>query len=154
MVAVRVATLDDIGLIDLLQQELAESDRPFDSTIKKETPRYVTLSKIVSIISSKDARVFIAEDGNKPIGMLQVSIYDECGDWAVYKKKGNIEIVFVKGEYRGKEVASELMKKALVWLESRGIDRSQVMTYIQNERALAFYKKHGFRELVVTLVRD
>lgn len=150
---VRAATLDDLGLVDLFQKKLVDFERKLDEDIREGEARYYPLTKIISVITSKDGLILIAEEEGSPVGIAMAEIEEEFGDWARETKKGNVGLFFVEEELRGKGVSDKLMAGLLNWLESRGIKRAQVFAYTNNQRALSFYNKHGFKEKTVTLVR-
>lgn len=53
--------------------------------------------------------------------------------------------LYVEKNWRGMGVGSSLIKKIIEWQDPTQPIRLRVATY--NERAKAFYKKHGFREI-------
>jgi ribosomal protein S18 acetylase RimI-like enzyme len=59
-------------------------------------------------------------------------------------KAGEIESVYVEKEYRSQGIGTDLMKRALAWLEKNGPVRIRVSVADGNEEAFPFYRKFGF----------
>lgn len=65
-----------------------------------------------------------------------------AGSSARYSGTLHIETLWVDGAYRGRDVGSELIRRAERMALSRGITRSHVET--TSFQALPFYAKHGY----------
>ena len=77
----------------------------------------------------------VALDEDKIVGVVHV-----------FKTKENqhLAALYVDKEYYGTGIAQRLMKNVLTWINPRVVTDLEVAVY--NERAKAFYRKHGFRE--------
>jgi GNAT superfamily N-acetyltransferase len=64
---------------------------------------------------------------------------------------GEIDSMFVEEHFRGSGIGSELLRRALAWLETVGASSKIVTIAHGNERALAFYKRFGFHPRVILL---
>jgi len=64
---------------------------------------------------------------------------------------GEVDSIFVEETYRGFGVGSELLRRALTWLESAGATSKIVSVAHANERALALYKRFGFHPRTILL---
>jgi diamine N-acetyltransferase len=64
---------------------------------------------------------------------------------------GEIESMFVEEHFRGCGVGSELVSRALAWLDSVGASSKVVTVAHGNERALAFYQRFGFQARTILL---
>lgn len=62
------------------------------------------------------------------------------------QKVAELHELFVKKEYRGKGVASELMEKSIEYGIEKGRNVMGLWVGEKNEPAKRFYRKHGFRE--------
>jgi ribosomal protein S18 acetylase RimI-like enzyme len=60
------------------------------------------------------------------------------------EKTGEIDSVFVNPSYRGFGVGDALMKKALAWMDKKGVATKIVEVTVGNEQALGFYSRYGF----------
>jgi len=80
-------------------------------------------------------RVDLAIDGGRGIGYCVSSISYGVGE---------IDSIFVEDSYRLSGIGSELMKRALSWMENDQVERIKLAASIGNEEVLPFYRSHGF----------
>ena len=59
-------------------------------------------------------------------------------------KLAELESMFILAEYRGSGVGSELISRFRSWCQAHDVERLTVTAYAANQRAIAFYKRHGF----------
>ncbi len=85
--------------------------------------------------TDKGYRVWVAKDGGDVIGYCLA----KRGEQENY-----VDALYLLAEYQGKGVAQQLMAEAFAWLGSAKPIGLGVVTY--NARAIAFYRKLGFRE--------
>jgi ribosomal protein S18 acetylase RimI-like enzyme len=64
---------------------------------------------------------------------------------------GEIDSMFVEEAFRGRGVGSELVRRAIAWLESSGATSKVVTVAHANEEALAFYRGFGFQPKTILL---
>lgn len=69
---------------------------------------------------------------------------------------GELDSIFVEETFRGMGIGSELIRRALEWLESVGASSKVVTVAHGNEEALALYRRFGFhpRTIVLQQPRD
>jgi ribosomal protein S18 acetylase RimI-like enzyme len=78
---------------------------------------------------------WVAKDADKIIGMCVA---------AKGTDKNTLGAIYVLPEYQGKHVGSQLLDKALAWL---GREKDIVLGVVAyNQKAIGFYKSHGFIE--------
>ena len=58
--------------------------------------------------------------------------------------KGEIDSIYVEPEFRGRGIGRNLMRRALAWLDERGVESVVVSILMGNEAVLDFYAKFGF----------
>jgi len=66
---------------------------------------------------------------------------------------GEIDSLFVDEPFRGRGLGSELMRRAIEWMDAAGATSRTVVVAEGNERAHGFYRKFGFLPFSVTLAR-
>jgi GNAT superfamily N-acetyltransferase len=66
---------------------------------------------------------------------------------------GEIDSLFVDARFRGRGIGSELVRRALDWMDGAGAGLRTVVVAEGNERARAFYARFGFLPFSVTLAR-
>lgn len=64
---------------------------------------------------------------------------------------GEIDSMFVEKAFRGRGIGSELVRRALAWLDGAGATSKLVTVAHANEEALAFYKRFGFQPKTILL---
>ena len=69
---------------------------------------------------------------------------------------GEIDSIYVKEDLRGQGVGSELMRRALAWLDSKKVAAKIVSVMSDNDEALAFYRRFSFhpRTILLQEIRD
>jgi len=77
---------------------------------------------------------FIAEVGEKPVGMVTTTSYGRLG-W--------IGCLIVEPEKRGKGIGTELMRQALEYLEQKGVETIRLDAV---QEAVSLYRRLGFTE--------
>ena len=88
--------------------------------------------------SQTQMRIDLATDKTttQHIGYIVSSITKE--------KTGEIDSIFVNPSYRGFGVGDALMKKALVWMDKKGVTTKIVEVAVGNEQVFGFYSRYGF----------
>lgn len=56
----------------------------------------------------------------------------------------NVGELFVREPHRGRGLADRLLDRAVAWGRERGCERVSLSVNVDNERARAFYERHGF----------
>lgn len=98
-------------------------------------------------LQNRETKVFIAVEGNEAVGYLEVHKVPRLRKSKYY---GEIEGMFVREQYYGKNVASSLMKLAFKWAKEQDFDCIRLYSGFELKRAHAFYKKMGFSEAGIT----
>lgn len=78
---------------------------------------------------------WIAYDRDKPAGIVMYAYSPEQADIVTFG---------VLPEYRGKHVSDELMKESFRFLSGHGIKEIFLEVAVDNEHAIALYRRHGF----------
>ncbi|MEN9338237.1 MAG: hypothetical protein RIQ41_551 [Candidatus Parcubacteria bacterium] len=87
----------------------------------------------------------LAVDGDTIAGYVYVEVMPtESADCYEVKTVGHIDSIFVLEEYRGKGLGTELINRAVEWLQSKAISVCTIGVRVENEAALDLYQKLGF----------
>jgi [ribosomal protein S18]-alanine N-acetyltransferase len=70
-----------------------------------------------------------------------------CVSRGLVRRRAELVSIAVAPDARGKGVADALLIRTLRGLRRRGIPRVGLTVKVTNERARAFYEKHGFRKV-------
>ncbi len=84
--------------------------------------------------------VFVAEAGGAVVGYVTTRLDH-------FASIGRIPNLAVAEAYRGRGVATALIRHALNWMRGRGMALAKIETLEQNERGQSLYPKLGFREV-------
>ena len=93
--------------------------------------------------AARDMRIDLAQANGETIGYLISAITTDG--------VGEIESIFIDDAYRGKTIGDQLMRRGLDWLDEQRVHTKVIDVAVGNERAYAFYARHGFYPRVVTL---
>jgi ribosomal protein S18 acetylase RimI-like enzyme len=95
---------------------------------------------------------FIAEENNEIIGFAIGRIKEK--DHKVIDKEGYLEEFFVTEQMRGKGIGKKLFDKIVEEFKREGCKSIGTDAYATNTKALKYYRKLGFKQRIVKLVRD
>jgi GNAT superfamily N-acetyltransferase len=65
--------------------------------------------------------------------------------------RGELDSIFVDERFRGRGFGTELIRRALAWLETTGASSKVVTVAYANEKALALYQRFGFHPRTILL---
>lgn len=135
----------EIDLIKPLWEELIRHHMDISVNFKNsfKTRTFEDRKKYL-LADSRRLKVLGAEDIyiKKTVGYCISSINGE---------EGKIDSLFVKDQYRGKNIGQELMNRSLDWLYQNEIENITIGVLYENERALQFYEKFNFVPMTYTL---
>jgi ribosomal protein S18 acetylase RimI-like enzyme len=88
-----------------------------------------------------------AWDGDKIVGQMEMQILEE-------PRRGYVNLFYLIEEMRGAGASGQLQGYALDFMRRHGVQIAQLSVSPTNARALAFYRKHGWRDLGLRPGRD
>jgi len=94
---------------------------------------------------------FVAEEDQKVVGFIVGKINDK--PHKVLSKQGYIEEFFVTGGKRGKGIGTMLFNKIVEEFKRHNCNFLGIDAYITNEKALEYYRKLGFQDRVIEMVK-
>jgi len=151
-VVIRVAEKEDVKQAADLMVRMKKLNGEFDPLFKvvkdadERASRYLNES-----IASKNCLVLVAESDKKVIGFLRAEVKDRLFYEPV--KEGVITDFYILPEGRRKSLGNEILNKASKKLKQMGVAMILVEFPAQNEIAVRFYTKTGFRALVNTYAK-
>jgi len=69
------------------------------------------------------------------------------------KKKGSVDLIYIKKEFRRKGIGKKLTKERLKWLKSKGVKSISAKAYIKNKPTINNLKNLGFEVTAVRLYK-
>lgn len=109
-----------------------------------------------SILESNKEEGFLYYLNNKYVGFINVSIRSDYVNGSESSPVGYIEGIYVKPEYRNRNIARKLVRAGEIWANSRGCMQMASDILIDNNASYDFHKKVGFDEAerVICFIKD
>ncbi|MFI5693902.1 GNAT family N-acetyltransferase [Kribbella sp. NPDC051586] len=150
---VRTAIADDVaGLVASTAALFAEDGAARDRLRNPEWPVLHGRDWYAGLMADPAALVVVAAAGPEVVGHL-VGTYADCSEmWLA--PRAELVSMFVAPRRRTEGIGSHMVGRFTDWARERGAARIQVDAYAANERALRFYRRHGFTRLSESLAAD
>jgi len=135
-ITIEKATKSDLPEMAKLLAILFEIESDFEIDYNKQ------LSGITTLFNEKSSDILVARHENRVVGMvtMQRLISSAAGDFI-----GQIEDLVVKEDYRKMGVGSRLINQMRNISQNHGYKRIQLAADVNNDNALHFYNRRGFR---------
>lgn len=98
------------------------------------------------LIGDLEAAVFLAFDGEEPVGFSQVQLRHDYVEGTSTSPVGYLEGLFVKEAYRQEGLARELVVRAEQWAREKGCSEFASDCELYNEISLQVHLALGFNE--------
>lgn len=147
---------EDREVIEKCVFELEELEAPMEPTLRqssKEATRFY-YDYLLKRLKEKQGTIFVAEEDGQVIGMVSVIVEEEESPYAKVKDWGYIPDLVVLESHRNKGVGELLLEAAEKFIKERGFKGISLDVMIKNNRAVDFYRRHGYREYNVGLVKE
>lgn len=108
----------------------------------------ITAERLSGIISSANAYIFVAQEGNSIIGMLTLFICELTSG-----TRAQIEDVVVDRAHRGKKIGEKLVKQGVLQALQLGITKVDLTSSPSRIEANALYQKSGFMKRETNVYR-
>ncbi|ADY01885.1 GCN5-related N-acetyltransferase [Vulcanisaeta moutnovskia 768-28] len=154
MVTLREARESDVEtLIDLVVR-LKRLNSEFDPlfSARNDCAERAREYLLNAIHDSKGHLILVAEDMGKIVGVLKADIRERL--FYSPSIEGAIVDFYVMPEYRRKGLGRMMLEKAIAMLRERGAQLITAEFPTQNQIAINFYNKMGFRSLVSVYARE
>lgn len=142
MIIIRKATLEDLETLLKFEQELIDSERPFDSTLKNGRIHYYDIEKM---ISADHIKLLVAELDKEIMGCGYARIED-AKPYLQHQQHAYLGFMYVKPLHRGKGINKMIMDELAAWSAAANITELRLDVYESNESAIKAYEKSGFEK--------
>ncbi|MCE7065133.1 GNAT family N-acetyltransferase [Dyadobacter sp. CY326] len=140
------ASLEDLAILQQIAREtffetFAEANTEAD--MKKYLAENFSNEKMTAELNNLESQFFIAWHDQSPVGYLKVNFgmaQTELKDSTSLE----IERIYVKNAYHGKEVGQILYEKSLKIAQLRNNAFLWLGVWEENKKAIRFYEKNGF----------
>ena len=105
----------------------------------------------IEALERKDGCFFVAEDNNALVGYVNGGTKE-----VLYRKSKYFEIenLGVSPDYKRSGIGTQLLETITNWAKDHGYQKIYLESYIKNSQAIAFYKKHGYQEIDISLEKN
>ena len=146
-VKIRKATLTDLDILLGFEQNIIETERPFDSTIKEENTNYYDLREM---LVAEHIEVVVAEVDSEIIGSGYARI-ESSKIYLKHQKHAYLGFMYVKPNFRGKGVNKKIIEALKNWSVSQNVNELRLEVFYDNLPAIRAYEKVGFKKLMIEM---
>lgn len=116
-----------------------------ESDIQKYVSENLSLKQLSKELNSKDSEFYFLKLNEEIVGYLKLNKGESQTE---IKNKNSIEIerIYVKQEFHGKQFGKFLLQKAIDIAKNYAFQYIWLAVWERNLKAIAFYTKHGFVE--------
>jgi diamine N-acetyltransferase len=142
---VTISDLDTLQLIgrQTFSETFAEGNT--EENMAKYLEEGFSKEKLTAELNEKNAEFYFAKADNTVIGYLKLNFGQSQTE--LQDEKGlEIERIYVKKEFHGKQIGQLLYAQALEIAKNKKSDYIWLGVWEENPRAINFYKKNGFIE--------
>jgi ribosomal protein S18 acetylase RimI-like enzyme len=143
----RKAKTNDLEQLLTLEQKVVEAERPYNTSIKIDKPKYYDIDKL---ISENDSNLLVAEVNSEIIasGYAQIQLSKESLE---HERHAYYGFMYVSPDYRGKGINKKLIDRLVVWSKERGVNDHYLEVYSGNSPAIRAYEKLGFEPCLIEM---
>ena len=146
-VSVTVGNSDEVGALVELWLELAEDQRRHGSHMLSEANRATIRETMLQHVMTETA--IVARRNGSIVGFVTFEV--ENGRYQQDLSRGIIQNVYVQREHRNDGIGNRLLTAAETALERRGVDVISLEAMAANDRAIRFYRRHGYEDYRIEL---
>nr|WP_295933741.1 GNAT family N-acetyltransferase [uncultured Dyadobacter sp.] len=145
-ITIHKATIGDLSTVQQIAREtffetFAEANT--DEDMQKYLQENFSDAKVLTELSHPDSQFYIAWKGGAPVGYLKINTgeaqTEPLGETAL-----EIERIYVKNAYHGKNVGQQLYEQALTVARQENKTLLWLGVWEENPKAIRFYEKNGF----------
>jgi len=148
---IEIATLDDVEELAILHIQLRKTEKKYDSNLIEVENIKDREAKFCEFLSKDKAVCYIARLEGKSVGYLSGYIIDEP---SVYQEiVARLNEIVVDEKYRGKGIGQKLILQFEKWCTDNMVKYINLSAFNDNENAMSVYRKIGFEDYSVGLIK-
>ena len=149
---IRKARKEDMKAVQDLRYKLSKYEKEIGLNIAVPEWGYTEVGERDYNYFLNKQFIYVAEDNQKIVGFITGEILSKKEWYTV--QLGTINNLFVLEEYRGKGIGKKLMETMMDAFKEKGINNFELYALNNNENALKFYEKLGFRKYNVQMLYE
>lgn len=150
---IRPATKKDIEPIRVLNTKIFEeiNTRCNPDIVPQFAQTQAGEKYFIDAFNRADGCFFVAENHEGLIGYVSGGAKP-----FTYRKSRYFEIdnLGVTPEYQNQGIGKQLLNTIASWAKDHGYQKIYIESYFKNTKAIAFYKKHGYQEIEISLEKE
>ena len=146
-IKIREALESDLPRLLELEQNIVDSERPYDEYLKDDDVTYYDLE---NLISDPNSYLLVVESELEVIGSgyAQIKYSRLCH---VHDKHCYLGFIYLEPEHRGKSIGKSILDSLKDWGVRRGLRHFHLDVYAENASAIKSYEKSGFNKVSVKM---
>lgn len=151
-IKIRKAKPEDVpGIQKLYYKLLKYEDDEYTDIIE---PKWVITEAgkrlLLKRIKDPKQHIVVAEHDDKLVGFL-IGEYIKPQAYKRIKRDSEILSLYVDDKYQNNRIGPKLIEDFEKWARVKNCDQIKIEPYYNNERAIKFYKREGYKDYVVML---
>lgn len=148
---VRLAELRDLDRVAALWTAITHHHEPIDPVFRMRAGADGALRELLAAIHrDQDSAIFVFDDAGDLPGMCIVRI-DRAPPIMTEVERAEVTDLGVRKDARRRGVGTALLLAALAWVKASGVHRVEVQVARGNAEGQAFWRAHGFGDLMDVL---
>lgn len=146
-IEIRRATNKDTKLISELGAktfEQAFKGTCTDKDLEGVLQEFYSLEQVAKELSNPGDYFFVLYQNDVASGYARINLSDEVVSHFTNKRSAELKRIYFLKDYHGKGLALDLLNHCLDFLKEKEYEQVYLSVWEHNDRAQAFYKKHGF----------
>ena len=144
---VRKASFEDLEQLYAFEQQLINTERPFDSTLKPGLIHYYDLR---AMIDAPGVLLLVAEIGSGIVASGYARI-EEAKPYLKHPNHAYLGFMYVVPAFRGKGINQQIIAALRTWARSKDITELRLDVYFENLAAIKAYEKIGFSKHMIEM---
>lgn len=146
-IIIRTAKIEDLDVLLTFEQGVVEAERPMDPFLAKGDISYYNIEEL---IAQENIYFVVAVSGYEIVGCGYIRIQNS----RIYHKNklhGYIGFMFVKPEFRGKNISGLILEDLKKWADNQDLKELRLDVYHNNPSAIKSYERFGFTKSLLNM---
>ena len=146
-IIIREAAADDLTSLLKLEQNIIDSERPYDFFLKENDVSYYDIPQL---ISNSDSYVIVLESESEIIGSGYAQIR-QSRPCHTHENHCYLGFIYLEPTHRGKALGKKIIDALKEWGIKKGMQHFHLNVYSENKSAIRAYEKAGFNKVSVLM---